>query len=125
LNCGGRRTTERKGLIMSKTPRTDNISIDGDRETVVEFCKLLEAELADMTAERDAWQAKFVRRLQAVDELTARADLAERQVAVLCTRLCTLVDCVRCPAKKEGCETKCDITTAAWSRAEAVKGGKG
>ena len=34
-------------------------------------------ELAAMTAERDAWQAKFVRRLQAVDDITARAELAE------------------------------------------------
>jgi hypothetical protein len=95
-----------------------------------------ELSLAAMTAERDAWQAKFARRLQAVDELTAhrnafermcikqadRAELAERQVAVLCTRLGTLVDCVRCPAKKEGCLTTCDITTAAWARAEAMKG---
>ena len=53
---------------------------------------------------------------------TDRAELAERQVAVLCTRLGTLVDCVRCPAKKEGCLTTCDITTAAWARAEAMKG---
>ena len=54
--------------------------------------------------------------------MTARAELAERQVAVLCGRLCVLVDCSKCPAKTEGCSTKCDITTAAWSRAEAAKG---
>jgi hypothetical protein len=57
--------------------------------------------------------------------MTAAKELAERQVKLLCKRIGTLVDCVRCPAKKEGCLTTCDITTAAWSRAEAEKGGKG
>ncbi len=59
--------------------------------------------------------------------MTARAEIAERQVAVLCGRLCVLIDCdIGCPARTDGCVTMCDITTAAWSRAEAVKeGGRG
>jgi hypothetical protein len=99
---------------MSETPRTDEREEDcsqerqGDVTTIMHvesgFARELERELAAMTAAKK---------------------LAERQVAVLCTRLCVRVDCRCCPAKKEGCGTKCDITTAAWSRAEAEKGGKG
>jgi hypothetical protein len=100
--------------------------LQGAREaeqTMHENRNTLMRKLQAMTAERDAWQQKFARRLQAVDDTTARAELAERQVAVLCTRIGTVVDCGRCPAKKEGCWTKCDITIAAWSRAEAVRKG--
>ena len=96
---------------MSDTPRTDAI-LDQRFDSVLEgshactrLCKELERELAAMTAAKE---------------------LAERQVAVLCGRLCVLVDCSKCPAKTEGCSTKCDITTAAWSRAEAANApGKG
>ena len=90
-----------------------------------------ERELAAMTAERDAWQAKFVRRLQAVDELTARAELAERQVSIL-AKLASERVCMVCPAY-ESCKieldanpkSKCYENMAAWSRAEAEKGVQG
>jgi len=67
------------------------------------------------------WKRITDERRRELAAMTARAELAERQVAVLCTRLCTLVNCGGCPAKTDGCLTKCDITTAAWSRAEAEK----
>jgi hypothetical protein len=84
---------------------------------------------------RDTWQAgtnqkveaEFARTLEReLAAMTARAEIAERQVAVLCGRLCVLIDCdIGCPARTDGCVTMCDITTAASSRAEAEKGGKG
>jgi hypothetical protein len=119
---------------MSETPRTaEQLSSNlksraydcGQDETIdnPSQARLDRHEAALRKAEKDVIEriATLERELAA---MTSAKELAERQVAVLCKRLCVHVDCVRCPAKTEGCLTKCDITTAAWSRAEA-EGGKG
>jgi hypothetical protein len=103
-------------MIMSETPRTDEFYWRETGSNPVgrpvtewaEFARTLERELAAMTAEKE---------------------LAERQVAVMCTlydRHTRLEDCAYCPAKSM-CpnSAQCVKTLAAWSRAEAKKGGKG
>jgi hypothetical protein len=62
--------------------------------------------------------------------MTARAELAERQVAVLCGHIDDYGSCWNCPAKSLGAACShsgesCRDALAAWSRAEAKKGGKG
>ena len=100
------------------TPRTDAVTIHRDvyrrngnePEMAWGFCRMLERELAEMTA---------------------RAELAERQVAVLCGHIDDYGSCCNCPAKVLGAACShsgelCRERLAAWSRAEAVKeGGKG
>ncbi len=111
----------------------------------------LKAELAAMTAERDAlvqtcgelcphcgWrglrgdpeQCAFCQNAKLSADLynmTAAKELAERQVAVLCKRIAELMYQNECPTG-EDCEKykDCSGCWAAWARAEAVKeGGKG
>jgi hypothetical protein len=115
-------------MIMSMDKLDDRFDIERLERIGATVCQL-EAELAAMTAERDAWQAKFVRRLQAVDELTAAKELAERQVAILCGHIDDYGSCCNCPAKVLGAACShsgesCREQLAAWSRAEASEGGK-
>ncbi len=63
--------------------------------------------------------------------MTARAEIAERQVAMLCGHIEDYGSCWNCPAKSLGAACSysgesCRDALAAWYRAEAVKeGGKG
>ncbi len=92
----------------------------------------LESELAAMTAERDAWQAKFVRRLQAVDELTARAELAKRTLTMClhwAEKDAALYEVTLAPKEMKDAinhrVTEIRKALAARFRAEAEKGGEG
>jgi hypothetical protein len=92
---------------MSETPRTDAARppyTELHNFVTADFARTLERELAAMTA---------------------RAELAERQVAVLATLSGDRMDCLVCPlyADGGGCIDDCDSLLAAWSRAEA-EGGK-
>jgi hypothetical protein len=148
------RRSEERGLIMdaTETPRTDAVWRNksfGFYE-MRDIANTLERELAAMTAERDAlvqtcgelcprcgWrglrgdpeQCAFCQNAKLSADLynmTARAELAERQVAVLCKRIAELMYQNECPTG-EDCEKykDCSGCWAAWSRAEAEKGGKG
>jgi hypothetical protein len=60
--------------------------------------------------------------------MTARAGLAERQVAALCSHIDDYGSCWNCPAKVLGARCshsskQCRDALAAWSRAEAEKEG--
>jgi hypothetical protein len=93
---------------MSETPRTC-CACGGDEASAIE-CRCNHGE---------EW--KTCDRLAA---MTARAELAERQVAVLVSQI---GETGWCP-KEQTCypTSKCSDCWAAWSRAEAVKeGGKG
>jgi hypothetical protein len=66
--------------------------------------------------------------------MTARAELAERQVAVLCNNSKIMAynegaedaSCLFCQARIQMCDDDiCEARLAAWSRAEAEKGGSG
>jgi hypothetical protein len=144
-------------MDATETPRTDAVWRNksfGFYE-MRDIANTLERELAAMTAERDAlvqtcgelcphcgWrglrgdpeQCAFCQnaKLSAdIYNMTARAELAERQVAVLCGYIDDYGSCWNCPAKSMGdvCSysgESCRDALAAWSRAEAVKeGGKG
>ena len=104
-----------------------------------DFCAQMEAKLAAMTAERDDLAARLALESagyraasdqrnsaeMALKAMTARAELAERQVAVLCKRIAEVMYQNECPTG-EDCEKykDCSGCWAAWSRAEAAKGCK-
>jgi hypothetical protein len=82
----------------------------------------LKDELAAMTAQRDAFERLCIKQAD-------RAELAERQVAVLCGGLARHKKCRDCNLFAECREdgekiASCNERLAAWSRAEAAKGGK-
>jgi len=64
----------------------------------------------------------FDKVVEELDSVTARAKLAERQVAVLCNRIADIaedVTCVGCQASFPGCCFKCFDAVAAWSLEKA------
>jgi hypothetical protein len=79
----------------------------------------LSMRIVAMTAERDAFERLCIKQAD-------RAELAERQVAILCKRFddADNIDgaCDDCPASFPGCAFKCAEAMAAWSRAEAERG---
>jgi hypothetical protein len=90
-------------MSKTETPRTDELLCEhcGAREEL----QKLERELAAMTA---------------------RAGLAERQVAVLCRLQSEQFECCPCPAGNATCDSsseECRERLAAWSREQAVKEG--
>ncbi len=134
---------------MSQDPNSasycDDTTIEDDRKACAER-EQLERELAAMTAERDAlvqtcgelcphcgWrglrgdpeQCAFCQNAKLSADLhnmTARAELAERQVEVLCKQI---GETGWCPTEQtcQSGKTGCSGCWAAWSRAEAKKGG--
>ena len=93
---------------MSETPRTEEATDFTAPEKLRDCSATLERELAAMTA---------------------RAELAERQVAVLTSHLGRIVPCTFCPIGENRGACRCGDGTcrervAAWARAEA-EGGKG
>jgi hypothetical protein len=102
-------------------------------ETMVQWVKRMfdataRAELAEKDWSEMALLAGKYKKQCA--ELIAAKELAERQVAVLCGRIDDYGSCWNCPAKVLGAACShsgesCRDALAAWSRAEAEKGGNG
>ena len=60
---------------------------------------------------------------QELADMTARAEIAERQVALLCGRIDCCGSCLGCPAINPACShssKQCRDALAAWSRAKAI-----
>jgi hypothetical protein len=119
-------TAERDALVQTSgtlCPHCGWRGLRGDPEQCA-FCQnaKLSADLFNMTAERDAFERLCIKQAD-------RAELAERQVDVLCKRIDGVIFgstiCSNCPARDRCSMTGCRHETAAWSRAEAAKGGNG
>jgi chromosome segregation ATPase len=97
---------------MSDTPRTDNIAIDCDRETVVEFCKLLEREHSGLIS--DSYDKGFQEGAskQAILELRGRdkflVDLRSKDEVRQREHAALLADANAARVKAEQERDKCD-----------------
>ena len=88
--------------------------------------ELLTGELKQVGEYRDNAVRCGVELNKQLAAMTARADLADRQVALLCGHIDDYGSCCLCPAKSLGADCShsgelCREQLAAWSRAKAVK----
>jgi hypothetical protein len=88
-----------------------------DDRLEIERLERIGTTVCQLEAERDALKKELA-------AMTARAGLAERQVAVLCRLQSEQFECCPCPAGNATCDSsseECRERLAAWSREQAEK----